>query len=81
MACGRGEGAQLCNDTVCWEHDGSWLETVAATPVKLWMDADLQARFDEASVHKTFGQASQLQVGDNLFSLHKIHKISWSIRL
>ena len=53
------------------EHDGSWLETVAATPVKLWMDADLQVRFDEASVHKTFGQASQLQVGDNLFSLHK----------
>ena len=57
MACGRGEGAQLCNDTVCWEHDGSWLETVAATPVKLWMDADLQARFDGALAQKTFGQA------------------------
>ena len=53
MACGRGESAQLCNDTVCWEHDGSWLETVAATPVKLWMDADLQARLAQ----KTFGQA------------------------
>ena len=56
MACGRGESAQLCNDTVCWEHDGSWLETVAATPVKLWMDADLQARFDGALAQKTFGQ-------------------------
>ena len=50
--------AHSCVMTQCVgsKHDGSWLETVAATPVKLWMDADLQARFDGALAQKTFGQ-------------------------